>query len=403
MDAVHPDYGGGCFADIPATVLRLLTREGEGGLAPDVLGDLDRRWQRVVLVVVDAFGWSCAERHAEHPFLRRVAGEGALARLTSQFPSTTSAHMTTLHTGVPVGESGIYEWFQLEPSLNAVIAPLLFSYAGDAERETLRASGLDPAALYPRETVYERLSGQGVRSAAVQHQAITDTTFSRATLRGAVVHPFDDGAGWAGAIVDALRNPGPAYIFAYVDDVDWAGHHSGPRSEAHIVAATRVLDALAELARGLPADGETLLLVTADHGQVPVDPATTMFVNERWPEITTHLRHGRNGRPLAPAGSARDLFLHVLPGHVHEVVARLGAIVGEQVSVRPTAELLAEGVFGEAGPRLRERVGDVVVLPLPGDTVWWREPGRFDMAFHGHHGGLSPEEMLIPLAALPLG
>ena len=57
------------------------------------------------------------------------------------------------------------------------------------------------------------------------------------------------------------------------------------------------------------------------------------------------------------------------------------------------------GYFGAAGPRLRERVGDVVVLPRPGGTVWWREPGRFDMLFRGHHGGLSPEEMLIPLAA----
>jgi predicted AlkP superfamily pyrophosphatase or phosphodiesterase len=403
VEVVHPAYGGGCFADIPVTVARLLTGESEGGLAPSVLGALDRRWKRVVLVVVDAFGWSCAERHAEHPFLRRVALDGRLAQLTSQFPSTTSAHMTTLHTGLPVGTSGIYEWFQLEPSLDAVIAPLLFSYAGDAERETLRSSGLDPAALYPRETVYERLSVKGVRSAAVQHRAITDTTFSRATLRGAAVHPFDDGIGWAGAIVAALRGPGPAYVFAYVDDVDWAGHHSGPSSDAHIAAATGVLDALAELAGGLPADGQTLLLVTADHGQVPVDPATTVFVNERWPEITTHLRHGRNSRPLAPAGSARDLFLHVLPGHVDEVVARLAGIVGERAAVLPTAELLADGVFGEATPRLRERVGDVVVLPRPGDTVWWREPGRFDMAFHGHHGGLSPEEMLIPLAALPIG
>jgi Type I phosphodiesterase / nucleotide pyrophosphatase len=403
VEVVHPAYGGGCFADIPATVARLLTGEGQDGLAPEVLGDLDRRWGRIVLVVVDAFGWSCAERHAEHPFLRRVVADGRLAQLTSQFPSTTSAHMTTLHTGLAVGASGIYEWFQLEPSLDAIIAPLLFSYAGDTERETLRASGLDPAALYPRETVYERLSERGVRSAAVQHQAITDTTFSRATLRGAAVRPFDGGGGWAGAIVEALRDAGPAYVFAYVDDVDWAGHHSGPRSDAHIAAATGVLDALAELARGLPADGETLLLVTADHGQVPVDPATTVFVNERWPEITTHLRRGRNGRPLAPAGSARDLFLHVLPGHVAEVVTHLGEILGEPASVRPTAELLAEGVFGAAGAQLRERIGDVVVLPRPGETVWWREPGRFDMAFHGHHGGLSPEEMLIPLAALPLG
>lgn len=290
------------------------------------------------------------------------------------------------------------------PSLDAIIAPLLFSYAGDAERETLRTSGLDPRSLYPAETVYEGLAGRGMRSAAVQHRAITDTTFSRATLRGAAVHPFDEGAGWVAAIAAALRaGPAPAYVFAYVDDVDWTGHHAGPASEAHVAAATGVLDALAELARALPADGETLLLVTADHGQVPVDPATTVFVNELWPGITTHLRHGRDGRPLAPAGSARDLFLHVLRGHADQVVSHLRGLLGERAVVRPTAELLADGFFGDAGPRLRERVGDVVVLPRPGETVWWREPGRFEMAFHGHHGGLSPEEMLIPLAALPLG
>ena len=187
------------------------------------------------------------------------------------------------------------------PSLDAIIAPLLFSYAGDAERETLRTSGLDPRSLYPAETVYEGLAGRGMRSAAVQHRAITDTTFSRATLRGAAVHPFDEGAGWVAAIAAALRaGPAPAYVFAYVDDVDWTGHHAGPASEAHVAAATGVLDALAELARALPADGETLLLVTADHGQVPVDPATTVFVNELWPGITTHLRHGRDGRPWLP-------------------------------------------------------------------------------------------------------
>jgi len=71
--------------------------------------------------------------------------------------------------------------------------------------------------------------------------------------------------------------------------------------------------------------------------------------------------------------------------------------------VRPTAELVASGHLGRAGPRLRERIGDVVVLPGLGATVWWREPGRFDMLFRGHHGGLSPAEMLIPLAALPIG
>jgi Type I phosphodiesterase / nucleotide pyrophosphatase len=402
VDEVRPAYGGGCFADIPATVVRLLTGAGEGGLDPDVLGPLDRRWERLVLVVVDAFGWSEAERHAGHPFLRRVAAEGVLARLTSQFPSTTSAHMTTLHSGLPVGASGIYEWFQLEPALGRLIAPLLFSYAGDEERETLRSAGFDPGGLYPEGTLHERLTAAGVSAHVVQHQAIADTTFSRAMLRGAAVWPFTSGGGWIAETFAACTGR-RACVVVYVDDVDAAGHDHGPGSEVHTDAATGVLDGLARLAERLPADGETLLLVTADHGQMKVHPATTVFLNERLPALTRHLRRGSDGRPLAPAGSARDLFLHVLPGRVADVVALLEPLLADTASVRSTATMIAEGMFGEAGPRLRERIGDVVVLPRRGGTVWWREPGRFDMQFRGHHGGLSPEEMLIPLAALPLG
>ena len=398
MEEVRPAYGGRSFADIPATVVRLLTG-GRGGLAPEILGSLDRRWTRVVLVVADGFGWSVAERHADHPFLRWVAAEGRLSQLTSQFPSTTSAHMTTLHTGVPVGESGIYEWFQYEPALDRMIAPLLYSYAGDDRRETLQGSGLDPAALYPRETIYERLAAAGVASHAVQHAAIADTTFSRAMLRGAAVRPFTADDGWVAETAAA----GPGYTVAYVDDVDAVGHEHGPDSDAHAAAATGVLDGLAALADLLAAGGETLLLLTADHGQVRVHPATTVYVNERLPELARHLRGGDDGRPLAPAGSARDLFLHVLPGHLDDVEWLLEDLLGETAEVRPTHELIDEGVFGAAGPRLWERIGEVVVLPKPGESVWWREPGRFDMRFRGHHGGLSPDEMLIPLAALPLG
>jgi len=398
VEEVRPAYGGRSFADIPATVVRLLTG-GRGGLAPEILGSLDRRWTRVVLVVADGFGWSVAERHADHPFLKRVEADGVLAKLTSQFPSTTSAHMTTLHTGVPVGESGIYEWFQYEPALDRLIAPLLFSYAGDDRRETLRGSGLDPAALYPRETIYERLAAAEVAAHAVQHAAIADTTFSRAMLRGAAVRPFTADDGWVAETAAA----GPGYTVAYVDDVDAVGHEHGPDSGAHAAAATGVLDGLATLAELLRADGETLLLLTADHGQVRVHPATTVYVNERLPELARHLRGGDDGRPLAPAGSARDLFLHVLPGHLDDVEWLLEDLLGETAEVRPTHELIDEGVFGAAGPRLRERIGEVVVLPKPGESVWWREPGRFDMRFRGHHGGLSPDEMFIPLAALPLG
>ena len=102
MEEVRPAYGGRSFADIPATVVRLLTGDGGPGIEQSALGELDRLWRKIVLVVVDGFGWSAAERHADHPFLKRVAADGVLAKLTSQFPSTTSAHMTSAALAVPI-------------------------------------------------------------------------------------------------------------------------------------------------------------------------------------------------------------------------------------------------------------------------------------------------------------
>jgi hypothetical protein len=135
-----------------------------------------------------------------------------------------------------------------------------------------------------------------------------------------------------------------------------------------------------------------------------VDPARTRFVNELWPEIRGHLRHDRRGRPIAPAGSARDLMLHAAPGARDHVIAVLRDLVGDVATVHATDDLVAEGLFaGPPGPRLQERLGDVWVLPAPGETVWWREPRRFDMRFRGHHGGMSPDEAHTVVASLVVG
>ena len=143
----------------------------------------------------------------------------------------------------------------------------------------------------------------------------------------------------------------------------------------------------------------TLVLLTADHGMSPVDPARTVYVNELWPGLAERLETGADGKPLAPAGSCRDLFLHVREGHVDEVCAGLGERLDGVADVVPVDELVAEGIFAEPSRRLRERLANVVVLPRYGEAVYWHEPGRFVQQLHGQHGGLSPQEMEIPLLA----
>jgi Type I phosphodiesterase / nucleotide pyrophosphatase len=380
---VRPDHGNRCFDAIPALVERLIA-EGSG---------------KVALVLVDGLGWRLTERHAEHPFLRRCARAGTIERWTAQFPSTTTAATATIHSGLPVSDHGLYEWFIYEPALDRLICPLMFSFAGDGERNTLLALGPERAlSLLPDlTTIYRRLDATGVHCHAFQSDRYTPGTVSDIAFAGAEVHPFPQPAAGLAALAEVLAGPGPLYCFAYIDEVDAAAHEHGPGSAQvadRIEATLDSLEALAEAAAGSGAQ----LLVTADHGLVEVDPATTVYVNLAWPEIVGLLRTGSDGRPLAPAGSARDLFLHVRPGREDEVVQGLRDLLGERALVAPVRDLVADGLFGpRIGERLRDRLADVAVLARGGHTVWWYEEGRFAHHFRGHHGGLTADEMEIPL------
>ena len=402
--SVRPLASGYTFAALPATVERLLAG-GDGGLPGAALGELRAPVERVVLVLLDAFGWRFLLRHADrHPLLRRLLADGTVAKLTTQFPSTTTAHVTTLHTGRPVGEHGLYEWNMLDPGLGEIITPMMFSFSGDRSRDTLHATGVAPAAVYPDgPTLYRRLARAGVASFAHQPVSFAPSTYDGVLLDGATLLPYRSPEDGLAAMARTLRTqPGPAYAYVYIDALDATGHEHGPSSAAFDAQALRSLDAIAAVVDELPAG--TLLLLAADHGQVDVDPARTMYVNELWPGLERHLRRGASGRPLAPAGSARDLFLHTVPGAREAVVAGLRSLLGDRVEVRTTEELAAEGLFDpHPGDRLAARVGDVCVLPGPGETAWWRERGRFEMRFRGHHGGLTPDEAETFVASLLVG
>jgi len=128
---IAPEYADRCFTGIPRLITHLLAGEEAPALPGEVFRDLTPAPRSVVLILLDAFGWRAFTRHGDHPFLQAVARRGRVVPLTSQFPSTTSAHLTCAHTGLPVGQSGVLEWNYYEPGLDEMITPLLFSFAGD--------------------------------------------------------------------------------------------------------------------------------------------------------------------------------------------------------------------------------------------------------------------------------
>lgn len=406
---IRPNYDSYGFAQIPNTVHSLLTGGPYRGVPFDQRHDLITQYDAVILLFVDSFGWRFFEQYADRaPFLQRVVRDGLASKLTSQFPSTTAVHVTTIHSGLPLSQHGVCEWFHYEPQLDAIIAPLLFSFAGDKERDTLLPTGIAPANLFPEPSIYGRLAEAGVPSFVLHNSKIAHSPFSKWATRDATIVPYSTLPSAFTTLAQLVgRNKGPAYYFLYWEAIDSTCHQFGPDSpqvqaeiELFLLAMEHILHP--QLARQ---PGRTLLLVTADHGHAAVDPATTVYLNHTLPEITSYLKRSRAGKLLVPAGSPRDMFLHIVPGQIDAAHALLSQHLAGRADVWRVADMLAQGFFGPlpASDALLGRIGDLVILPYAGETVWWYEKDRFDLHYLGMHGGLSPDEMETLLLALPYG
>jgi Type I phosphodiesterase / nucleotide pyrophosphatase len=349
-----------------------------------------REHTRVALVYFDAFGWRFLDRHADHPLFARAHVE----RWSACFPSTTTVHSTTIHSGLPLGEHGLYEWNVFDPRLNRLVTPLWFCFAGDERPGTLADVGFTAHDLFPEQTLYRRLLP--VPSHVAMPAGIARSQTSRVLLQDANVHPFDDNAEGLARLCAALAAEERAYGTIYLGDADALMHMVGPDAPEVAALIEENLSAIASA----PWPEETLVLLTADHGMEAISPDRTTYVNVVWPELAQHLAVGADGRPLAPAGSARDLFLHVLPDRLEEVETRLADLLAGVAEVRTVEALLGEGLFGpNVTEALTARLANLVVLPAPGEAAYWLDPGRFEQRFLGQHGGLTDNEMAIPLVS----
>jgi predicted AlkP superfamily pyrophosphatase or phosphodiesterase len=386
-----PRYDSGGFAGIPQRIHDYFSAG---------------QYDMVVFFLVDGLGWRFVERFQDAPFIKRLTRDGEAEKLTAQFPSTTAAHLTTIHTGLPVGESGVYEWFYYEPALDRVIAPLLFSFAGDKERDTLK-SLVDPKYLYPNQTLYQSLKETGVKSHVFGVHDHTPSTYSNVVMKGAKLDSFK-------TLSEALINLGillekqtkPTYVHLYFDKIDSLCHEYGPdapQTEAEIETFLLILEHY--FTRIFAGKKRILFLMTADHGASEVDPKTTVFlnINQRFAGVERFFKINRNGELLVPAGSARDMFLYVKDDLLDEAQAFLSSRLDGKAEVVKVSELMAEGYFGPTiSPEFRGRVGNLVILSHRYESVWWYVKDKFEQKYYGHHGGLTPQEMEIPLFTYPI-
>ncbi len=401
---VMPSSEGRSVANLAATVAALFGVEAEG-LLPPLPGELWADWapglRRIVLLTLDGLGYRRLQTswaQGEPRSLSGLASAGRLIPLTSVFPSTTAAALVSLHTGCAPAEHGWLAWEMYFREMGVAAVSLLLTPIWSKHRDLLVEWGLETESLIRVTPLAERLAEAKVETSALLDHTLDRSGFSQILYRKVAHVQAHDGAAdlavhlrqW---LIDTQGQR--ALLTAYWPGLDSMGHTYGPEGDPWD-AELRLLDYLLdeEVLGRLPKEARegTLLLITADHGQLRVSESETVTAGDD-AELSRHLL-------VPPMGEARAAFLYPRPGRKETVRHYLEDRYEGWFIVLDSAQALEAGLMGlPVADESYARAGELLVLPR-GNGALQRKPPTRPML--GRHGGLTEQEMMVPLIGVRL-
>jgi hypothetical protein len=95
------------------------------------------------------------------------------------------------------------------------------------------------------------------------------------------------------------------------------------------------------------------------------------------------------------------MYLFIKPGQADHVRIYFDQTWPGQFTFLDPSEAVAKGLFGPGTPhpRLADRLGDLIVAARDEAYLWWADK---ENPLIGQHGGLSPDEMIVPLLTVML-
>lgn len=401
---VLPDYAGYSIANIAPTIARMFDVNLEGPSPPlpeHLWAEVGRNVECVVLLLLDAVGYLQLKRYmaAEPSLFTRLARRGQFFPITSVFPSTTVSALSSIRTGRSPLDHG-FLGTKLLLSEQGVLANLLkmapAAYAGAGRLEKW---GWEAADFVTVPSLAQQLGAARIGSVVHTRRHFIGSTLTQVLLQG-----VDDLQGylhlsdlWINLRRTLNQRPVGQRLFVdvYWSGVDDTGHTYGPDDE-YMPSALRHFSRSMEqdlLSSMTPeARRSTLLIVAADHGQIATPAEKVVYLPDH-PGLRETLL-------LPPAGESRAAYLYLRRGQRSALRSYVAENLADRFVLLDTDRALEAGLWGhtaEITPTVRGRLGDMVLTARHDAQLSSREKEVDRTPLRGHHGGLTAQEMLVPL------
>lgn len=387
---IAPDYGAYSIDSIVSFIRALFGEKSErgGALLPSVPSILPRR---VVLLILDGLGYIHLKRLlSKFPdmFLNRLIEQGAIIPLTSVFPSTTATALPSFSTGVTPQEHGMLGYRLYLKETASITNMIKLSPLGNSLRDSALQAGIDEDNFLLPSTIFEQLRATGIEPHVIIKKAIAGSGLSRILYDGsAIMHTAVNLSDMLVSTRDILNLENKkTFVSLYWGDTDAIAHVHGPWTDAFTAELLSIDSTLEHELLGRVKD--TTILITADHGFVTMEDSDYVDITQ-FPEIYNNL-------VIPPVGDTRAAYLFVRAGKKDHVSSAISKAFGEDFICLDAKQAVDEGLFGigEVLDASRDRIGDLVIASLGRKSLYY--PYKDSKKLRGMHGGLTPEEMLVP-------
>jgi predicted AlkP superfamily pyrophosphatase or phosphodiesterase len=335
------------------------------------------KYKTIIFLIADGLGYEYLKN--TNSFLK-----AKVARVvTSVFPSSTASAITAIQNAEAPQQHALTGWFVHLKEFGAVSVPLKFSPRfGEASYENFGAK---------REMIF---TGKSItkRMKKMSFTIYSSDIISKNKLKGrrrTLFYKKGNLNEMLKAVKKALACKGEKLIYAYTGIFDSACHHFGCRSPQALRAFQKIEKMIEKLS-----SEDALIIVSADHGLIDTEDAKVINLN--------HHENLYSMLSLPLSGDGREVYCYVKASKAAAFEEYVKKYLSHACFIYKSEELVKKGFFGRGIPnkKLFDRIGDYTLICKENYVIIDTLLNQKLKVHKGNHGGLSREEMLVPVIVI---
>jgi len=401
---IFPQYQSTSVVNLVSTILKYY---GVPNVYPPIPDLTLPPHDRLVYMVIDALGYNFLCKYGLHSFLyqslspiSQPTNEMTFLQkeweknsdqepyktnyLTSVFPSTTASALTALVTGLAPLQHALTGWYMYYRELGMAGIPLPF--LPRCGKKSFTDLGINIHDLNDFKTIFHLINQS---MTVIIPKTIAGSPFANYCYGDRPQKGFTSIEEYFSLIKNELTHTSTQIIYAYTPQYDFLCHEYGVDS-LQVLDFFKIIDCLFHDLIEYK-DEKTLVILTADHGMINTSEEATLNMDD-YPDLKSCLILPLCGEPRMPYCYVRpsklDLFRRIIDQRFAQYCQRY--------SLEEFLRLNAFGLYHQS-PRFWGRVGDEILVMK--ENYIFRDYLYPEMRkkLIGCHGGVSADEMFVPL------